>query len=50
MSTTIETLNWNDTFLNIDHLKASFPGYEFEVTTEDVSKHVPPFRYVVVDQ
>lgn len=44
MSNTIENLDWNDTFLNIDHLKASFPGHEFEITTEDVSKCIPPFR------
>lgn len=49
MSNTIETLDWNDTFLNIDHLKASFPGHEFEITTEDVSKCIPPFRQVILE-
>ncbi|XP_062579933.1 RNA helicase aquarius-like [Saccostrea cucullata] len=44
MSNTIETLDWNDTFLNINHLKASFPGHEFEVTTDDISKQIPPFK------
>lgn len=40
----IATLDWNDTFLDIEHLQSSFPGYEFEITEEDPDKVVRPFR------
>ena len=40
----IEFLDWNDTFLSMDHLRASFPDCPIEVATDDVSKHIPPFR------
>ena len=45
----IATMDFNDTFLNIDHLRASFPGYEFKVTTEDPDKLVRPFRLTFED-
>lgn len=44
MSNTIEILDWNDIFLNIDYLKVSFLGYEFEIIIEDVSKCILLFR------
>ncbi len=41
-----KTLNFNDTFLDFDHLRNSFPGYEVKVNTEEDKKAalVPPFR------
>ncbi|CAC5409596.1 AQR [Mytilus coruscus] len=45
----IENLNWNDTFLSMDHLRASFPNCPIEVTTDDVNKHIPPFRLSIKD-
>lgn len=44
MSNIIEILDWNDIFLNIDYLKVSFLGYEFEIIIEDVSKCILLFR------
>ncbi|KAL3868820.1 hypothetical protein ACJMK2_041579 [Sinanodonta woodiana] len=44
LKNTVPKLDWNDTFLSVDHLKASFPDYKTELTTDDQSKHVPPFR------
>ncbi|EDO34933.1 predicted protein [Nematostella vectensis] len=44
MPNLIKTLNFNDTFLNFDHLKESFPQYTVKCTTEDKSLQVPPFR------
>ncbi|MBN3326288.1 AQR helicase, partial [Atractosteus spatula] len=44
MPNQIATLDFNDTFLSIDHLQASFPGYTIKVTEEDPSLQKPPFR------
>ncbi|XP_062863448.1 RNA helicase aquarius isoform X2 [Trichomycterus rosablanca] len=44
MPNQISTLDFNDTFLSIDHLKSCFPGYTVKVTEEDPAKQVPPFR------
>ncbi|XP_072032730.1 RNA helicase aquarius-like [Amphiura filiformis] len=44
MPNEISTLNWNDTFLSIDHLKASFPQHSIKVTTDNPSLQKPPFR------
>jgi len=39
------SLDWNDTFLNIGHLKSSFPGYTFRVKTSTPTVEPrPPFR------
>ncbi len=48
MPNRIASLDFNDTFLDYDHLKQSFPDYEMKSTTGDCSKLVPPFRYVSV--
>lgn len=40
----IEVMDFNDTFLDMDHLRASFPGHEIKVSTDDESKLVRPFR------
>ncbi|XP_069805390.1 RNA helicase aquarius [Dendropsophus ebraccatus] len=44
MPNQIPTLDFNDTFLSLDHLKACFPGYQVKVTVEDPSLHKAPFR------
>ena len=49
MTNEIATVDFNDTFLDIDHLKSSFPGYEFKLTTEDPEKLVRPFRLTFED-
>ena len=47
MPNQIATLDWNDTFLNINHLKASFPGYKVVVKeTDSKSQIVPPYRFL----
>jgi len=39
------SLDWNDTFLNIEHLKSSFPGYAVHVKTSNPTVEPrPPFR------
>lgn len=45
MKNKIPTLDWNDTFLDVKHLRASFPDYKIRATEDDRSKHIPPFRY-----
>ncbi|XP_023721856.1 RNA helicase aquarius [Cryptotermes secundus] len=44
MPNEIATMDFNDTFLNLDHLRASFPEHEIRVQTDDPKKLVPPFR------
>lgn len=44
MPNQISSLDFNDTFLNIDHLKACFPGLTIKVTVEDTALQKPPFR------
>nr|XP_034177201.1 RNA helicase aquarius [Osmia lignaria]XP_034177203.1 RNA helicase aquarius [Osmia lignaria] len=44
MPNEIATMDFNDTFLDINHLRASFPQYEIKVSTDDESKLVRPFR------
>ncbi|CAF1146934.1 unnamed protein product [Adineta steineri] len=49
MKNKIPTLDWNDTFLDVKHLRASFPDYKIRATEDDRSKHVPPFRLTFCD-
>ncbi|CAK9822321.1 RNA helicase aquarius [Anthophora retusa] len=49
MSNEIATMDFNDTFLDINHLKASFPQYEIKIPTNDESKLVRPFRLTFKD-
>lgn len=49
MQDEIAVMDFNDTFLDIDHLRSSFPGYEIKVTTEDSEKLVRPFRVTFED-
>ncbi|XP_036302624.1 RNA helicase aquarius isoform X1 [Pipistrellus kuhlii] len=44
MPNQIATLDFNDTFLSIEHLKASFPGLNVKVTVDDPALQIPPFR------
>lgn len=44
MPNQIATLDFNDTFLSIEHLKASFPGHNVKVTVSDPALQIPPFR------
>lgn len=44
MPNQISTLDFNDTFLSLDHLKSCFPGYAVTVTEENPDLQVPPFR------
>ncbi|XP_045537954.1 RNA helicase aquarius [Papilio machaon] len=44
MPNEIPTLDFNDTFLDMDHLRNSFPGYEIKVQVDDPRKLVRPFK------
>ncbi|CAJ0926916.1 unnamed protein product [Ranitomeya imitator] len=47
MPNQIPTLDFNDTFLSLDHLKACFPGHQVKVTVQDPSLHQAPFRNTI---
>ncbi|XP_076762363.1 RNA helicase aquarius [Xylocopa sonorina] len=49
MPNEIATMDFNDTFLDINHLKSSFPQHEIIVSTSDESKLVRPFRLTFED-
>ncbi|XP_076284506.1 RNA helicase aquarius isoform X1 [Lasioglossum baleicum] len=49
MPNEIATMDFNDTFLDIDHLRSSFPQYEIEHSTNDEKKLVRPFRVIFED-
>lgn len=42
-------MDFNDTFLDIDHLQASFPDYTFRLSTSDPDKLIRPFRLTFED-
>ena len=44
MPNEIASLDFNDTFLDTDHLRASFPDHEIKFKTKDMEKLNPPFR------
>ncbi|CAM9839047.1 unnamed protein product [Lampetra fluviatilis] len=44
MPNQIRTLNFNDTFLSMEHLKAGFPGHTVRVVGDHPPPHKPPFR------
>uniref|UniRef100_A0A4W6EM52 RNA helicase aquarius n=1 Tax=Lates calcarifer TaxID=8187 RepID=A0A4W6EM52_LATCA len=44
MPNQISTLDFNDTFLSLDHLRSCFPGHTIKVTEENPELQVPPFR------
>lgn len=44
MDKQLSTLDWNDTFLDWDHLKQSFPGHEVKMADgENEAKGSPPY-------
>nr|XP_018901599.1 PREDICTED: intron-binding protein aquarius [Bemisia tabaci] len=45
----VATMDFNDTFLNMDHLRASFPNYQIKTNVNDPKKLVPPFRLTFTD-
>jgi len=45
----IATIDFNDTFLDIDHLRASFPQYEIKTNPEDEGNLVRPFQLIFED-
>ncbi|XP_076638535.1 RNA helicase aquarius isoform X1 [Colletes latitarsis] len=49
MPNEIATMDFNDTFLDIDHLRGSFPQYESLVATDNGKKLVRPFRLIFED-
>lgn len=44
MPTQISTMDFNDTFIDMDHLRSCFPSYEIKVKTDDPTKLVRPFK------
>ncbi|XP_019770956.2 RNA helicase aquarius isoform X1 [Dendroctonus ponderosae] len=40
----ISTLDYNDTFIDADHLRSCFPEYQIKIKTDDPKKLVRPFR------
>ncbi|KAJ3613227.1 hypothetical protein NHX12_019477, partial [Muraenolepis orangiensis] len=44
MPNQISSLDFNDTFLSLDHLRSCFPDYAVKVAEEDPALQVPPFR------
>lgn len=45
----IATMDFNDTFLDIDHLRSSFPQYEIKTRLEDEKNLVRPFQLIFED-
>lgn len=42
-------MDFNDTFLDIDHLRSSFPGYDIKLSNDDSQKLIRPFRLTFQD-
>ncbi|XP_035724204.1 RNA helicase aquarius-like isoform X1 [Vespa mandarinia] len=49
MPNEIATMDFNDTFLDIKHLRSSFPHYEIRVKCDEQEKLVRPFRLTFED-
>ncbi|VEN47986.1 unnamed protein product, partial [Callosobruchus maculatus] len=49
MPNQIATMDYNDTFIDMDHLTSCFPGYEIKVKTDDPKKLVRPFKLTFGD-
>jgi hypothetical protein len=50
MENQIAAMDWNDTFLNFDHLKSSFPGFTVRLKPLNSSMQPrPPFRFASVN-
>lgn len=46
MPNRIKVMNFNDTFLNMDHLLSSFPNHQIVLHENDPDKMLPPYRLV----
>uniref|UniRef100_A0A665WP71 RNA helicase aquarius n=1 Tax=Echeneis naucrates TaxID=173247 RepID=A0A665WP71_ECHNA len=44
MPNQISALDFNDTFLSLDHLRSCFPDHTIKITEENPELQVPPFR------
>lgn len=49
MKNEIADMDFNDTFLDIDHLRSSFPGYDIKLSNDDSQKLIRPFRLTFQD-
>ncbi|KAK9877997.1 hypothetical protein WA026_020211 [Henosepilachna vigintioctopunctata] len=49
MPNQIPTIDFNDTFIDIEHLKKSFPDYEVKILCSDATKLVRPFKLTFQD-
>lgn len=49
MPNEIAIMDFNDTFLDINHLRSSFPHYEIRVKSDEPEKLVRPFRLTFED-
>lgn len=45
----IQTMDFNDTFIDMDHLRSCFPDYEIKVNTDDPRKLIRPFKLTFED-
>lgn len=49
MTNEIADMDFNDTFLDINHLRSSFPGYDIKLSSDDLKKLIGPFRLTFQD-
>lgn len=49
MPNQIPTMDFNDTFIDMDHLRSCFPDYEIKVKVDDPKKLVRPFKLTFED-
>ncbi|XP_072391042.1 RNA helicase aquarius isoform X1 [Diabrotica undecimpunctata] len=49
MPNQIPTVDFNDTFIDMDHLRSCFPDYQIKVITDDPKKLVRPFKLTFED-
>ncbi|KAG5894903.1 hypothetical protein JTB14_030608 [Gonioctena quinquepunctata] len=49
MQNQIPTMDYNDTFIDMDHLRSCFPDYEIQVKIVDPKKLVRPFKLTFED-
>lgn len=45
----IPSTDYNDTFIDLDHLRSCFPDYEIQVKTDDPKKLLRPFKLTFED-
>ncbi|XP_022909695.2 RNA helicase aquarius isoform X1 [Onthophagus taurus] len=49
MANQIETMDFNDSFIDMDHLRSCFPDYEIKVKTDNPQKLIRPFKLTFED-